>query len=227
MAVNIFKPMESLPHTIFYYATSPYPEWQALAWGASFVLLVLVLALNIVTKLVTSRWKITVLTPRRTILETRELVAGFDGKDVVKGVSLAVPDGKITAVMGPSGCGKTTFMRCINRMHELAAQRPRERRGPPGRGGRLQRQPHPPAAPHRDGVPATQPVSDHEHLRQRRGRLQPQRRADGPGGPGPHRGGNAAPRDALGRGEGRAVPTRARSSPAASSSGCASRAPWP
>lgn len=33
------------------------PEWQALAWGASFVLLVMVLALNIVTKLVTSRWK--------------------------------------------------------------------------------------------------------------------------------------------------------------------------
>ena len=56
--VNILKPMESLPHTIFYYATSPYPEWQALAWGASFVLLVIVLALNIVTKLVTSRWKI-------------------------------------------------------------------------------------------------------------------------------------------------------------------------
>ena len=58
MAVNVLKPMESLPHTIFYYATSPYPEWQSLAWGASFVLLVLVLALNIVTKLVTSRWKI-------------------------------------------------------------------------------------------------------------------------------------------------------------------------
>ncbi len=57
MAVNVLKPMESLPHTIFYYATSPYPEWQALAWGASFVLLVMVLALNIVTKLVTSRWK--------------------------------------------------------------------------------------------------------------------------------------------------------------------------
>jgi phosphate transport system ATP-binding protein len=61
-----------------------------------------------------------VLTAERTILETRQLVAGFDGKDIVKGVSLAVPEGKITAVMGPSGCGKTTFMRCINRMHELA-----------------------------------------------------------------------------------------------------------
>ncbi len=58
MAVNVLKPMESLPHTIFYYATSPYPEWQSLAWGASFVLLVLILALNIVTKLFTSRWKI-------------------------------------------------------------------------------------------------------------------------------------------------------------------------
>jgi phosphate transport system ATP-binding protein len=61
-----------------------------------------------------------VLNEETTILETRGLVAGFDGKDVVKGISLAVPAGRITAVMGPSGCGKTTFMRCINRMHELA-----------------------------------------------------------------------------------------------------------
>jgi phosphate transport system ATP-binding protein len=62
----------------------------------------------------------TILAGERTILETRGLTAGFDGKDVVKGISLAVPEGKITAIMGPSGCGKTTFMRCINRMHELA-----------------------------------------------------------------------------------------------------------
>lgn len=57
MNTNIFKPVESLPQTIFYYATSPYPEWHSLAWGAAFVLLVIVLTLNIVTKLVTSRWK--------------------------------------------------------------------------------------------------------------------------------------------------------------------------
>jgi phosphate transport system ATP-binding protein len=61
-----------------------------------------------------------VLNQEVTILETRHLTAGFDGKDVVKGISIAVPAGKITAIMGPSGCGKTTFMRCINRMHELA-----------------------------------------------------------------------------------------------------------
>jgi phosphate transport system permease protein len=58
MNLSIFKPVESLPQTIFYYATSPYPEWHSLAWGAAFVLLVIVLTLNIVTKLVTSRWKI-------------------------------------------------------------------------------------------------------------------------------------------------------------------------
>ncbi len=61
-----------------------------------------------------------VLNEEATILETVDLSAGFDTKDVVKGISLCVPTGKITAIMGPSGCGKTTFMRCINRMHELA-----------------------------------------------------------------------------------------------------------
>jgi phosphate transport system ATP-binding protein len=62
-----------------------------------------------------------VLTAEEVILETRGLTAGFDGKDVVLGVSLAVPRQRVTAIMGPSGCGKTTFLRCINRMHELAA----------------------------------------------------------------------------------------------------------
>ena len=61
-----------------------------------------------------------VLTAEKTILETRGLTAGFDGKDVVKSISIAVPEQRVTAIMGPSGCGKTTFMRCINRMHELA-----------------------------------------------------------------------------------------------------------
>jgi phosphate transport system ATP-binding protein len=61
----------------------------------------------------------TILAARETVLRTVNLTAGFDGKDVVKGVSLEVPVNRITAIMGPSGCGKTTFMRCINRMHEL------------------------------------------------------------------------------------------------------------
>ncbi len=55
MNYNILKPVDSLPLLIFTYATSPYKEWHALAWGASFVLVVFVLAMNFITKLVTRR----------------------------------------------------------------------------------------------------------------------------------------------------------------------------
>ena len=58
MNQNILKPINSLPLTIFNYATSPYPEWHTLAWGASFVLISFVLGLNLITKLVTKKWKV-------------------------------------------------------------------------------------------------------------------------------------------------------------------------
>jgi phosphate transport system permease protein len=58
MNQNILKPISSLPLTIFNYATSPYPEWHTLAWGASFVLISFVLGLNLITKLVTKKWKV-------------------------------------------------------------------------------------------------------------------------------------------------------------------------
>jgi phosphate transport system permease protein len=58
MASNIFKPVSSMPLVIFNYATSPYPEWHSLAWGASFVLVVFVLVLNFIAKAVTRRWKV-------------------------------------------------------------------------------------------------------------------------------------------------------------------------
>jgi phosphate transport system permease protein len=58
MEMNILKPMNSLPLLIFNYATSPYPEWHALAWGASFVLVVFTLVMNFVAKVVTARWKV-------------------------------------------------------------------------------------------------------------------------------------------------------------------------
>jgi len=57
-SLKITGQMESLPHVIFTYATSPYDDWHDLAWGASFILLLFVLTLNIVTKLLTRKWKI-------------------------------------------------------------------------------------------------------------------------------------------------------------------------
>lgn len=58
LSASLTKPMESLPHVIFTYATSPYDDWHNLAWGASFILLAFVLTLNIVTKVITRKWKI-------------------------------------------------------------------------------------------------------------------------------------------------------------------------
>lgn len=52
-------------------------------------------------------------------VETKELRAGFGKYEVLKGISMQIPSNRITAIMGPSGCGKTTFIRCLNRLHEL------------------------------------------------------------------------------------------------------------
>lgn len=57
-STNIAKPMHSLPLLIYDYATSPYDDWHNLAWGASFILLVWVLLLNIITKLTTRKWRV-------------------------------------------------------------------------------------------------------------------------------------------------------------------------
>lgn len=57
MNTNVMKPMSSLPHIIFNYAISPYDDWHQLAWGASFVLILMVLCLNLTSKFLAGRWK--------------------------------------------------------------------------------------------------------------------------------------------------------------------------
>ena len=37
----------------------------------------------------------------------------------VKDVSIKIAPRSVTAFIGPSGCGKTTFLRTLNRMHEV------------------------------------------------------------------------------------------------------------
>ena len=55
---DLLQPMETLPHLVFKYAITPYKDWQDLAWGASLILLVWVLLLNICTKIITRKWKV-------------------------------------------------------------------------------------------------------------------------------------------------------------------------
>lgn len=52
-------------------------------------------------------------------METKELSVIYGDVWGVKEVTLPVYDKKVTALIGPSGCGKTTFLRALNRMHDL------------------------------------------------------------------------------------------------------------
>jgi len=54
-----------------------------------------------------------------TIVKAVDYNAYFGDNHVVKDVNIEIPRNNVIAVMGPSGCGKTTFLRGINRMHEL------------------------------------------------------------------------------------------------------------
>ena len=54
-----------------------------------------------------------------TIISSRNFNAYFGTVHAVKNVNIDIPKNNVVAVMGPSGCGKTTFLRCINRLHEL------------------------------------------------------------------------------------------------------------
>jgi phosphate transport system ATP-binding protein len=56
------------------------------------------------------------------ILKTENLKVSFSGTTVLKGINMEIPEKKVTAFMGPSGCGKTTFLRAINRMHDLTPE---------------------------------------------------------------------------------------------------------
>ena len=43
------------------------------------------------------------------LLEVKNLKAGIDGKEILKGINLTVRPGEVHAIMGPNGSGKSTF----------------------------------------------------------------------------------------------------------------------
>lgn len=52
------RPVNALPMVIFGNAMSPYEDLQQIAWGASVVLILLVLGTNIVSRMIARKWKI-------------------------------------------------------------------------------------------------------------------------------------------------------------------------
>ena len=47
------------------------------------------------------------------------VTVSYGGIDAVKNVTMKFKENSVTALIGPSGCGKTTFLRCLNRMHDM------------------------------------------------------------------------------------------------------------
>lgn len=57
----------------------------------------------------------------QTILEARNLVAGYENRMIVKDVSVALPTGKISVIIGSNGCGKSTMLRTFARLLKLSS----------------------------------------------------------------------------------------------------------
>lgn len=50
------------------------------------------------------------------ILRANRVCAGYEGKIILNGVDLVVPDGKISVIIGANACGKSTLLKTISRL---------------------------------------------------------------------------------------------------------------
>lgn len=52
----------------------------------------------------------------RHALQAESLTLAYDGRVVIDGLDLAIPDGRITAIVGPNASGKSTLLRGLGRL---------------------------------------------------------------------------------------------------------------
>ncbi len=57
--------------------------------------------------------------PSKLSVDARDVALWYGTHQVLKGITLGIPELQITAIIGPSGCGKSTLLRCFNRMNDL------------------------------------------------------------------------------------------------------------
>ena len=54
-------------------------------------------------------------------IETRDLRYAAGGAEILRGISVAIPEGEVVCFTGPSGAGKSTLLRALNRLIEPAS----------------------------------------------------------------------------------------------------------
>ena len=52
----------------------------------------------------------------KTHISVKDLSVYINNEQILKNISIDIPDKKITVIIGPSGCGKTTLLRSFNRL---------------------------------------------------------------------------------------------------------------
>ncbi|HAJ54568.1 MAG TPA: polar amino acid ABC transporter ATP-binding protein, partial [Lactobacillus sp.] len=52
------------------------------------------------------------------MLELKNINKSFNGRPVLKNVTVTIEDGKTLAIVGPSGAGKTTLLRIISGLEQ-------------------------------------------------------------------------------------------------------------
>jgi iron complex transport system ATP-binding protein len=55
-----------------------------------------------------------------TAITAEGVSLGYKGRPVIEGLDLALPPGKVTAIVGPNACGKSTLLRGLARLHPLS-----------------------------------------------------------------------------------------------------------
>ena len=67
----------------------------------------------------TSKKSSTHVDPDKYKMIAENVTISYDGIEAVKNITMKFKEKSVTALIGPSGCGKTTFLRCLNRMHDM------------------------------------------------------------------------------------------------------------
>ena len=57
--------------------------------------------------------------PPKYKMLTEDVNVFYGETHAVQKLTMGFPEKSVTALIGPSGCGKTTYLRCLNRMHDM------------------------------------------------------------------------------------------------------------
>jgi len=55
----------------------------------------------------------------KNIITVEDLCLWYGSTQVLKNITIEIPEKSITALIGPSGCGKSTFLKTLNRMNDF------------------------------------------------------------------------------------------------------------